>query len=77
MKLNDRASQALTNLRINEDFVVFLEWLKENRVKELETCSNAEGNNLFRAQGRAKILGEIQAAFDAAPPTLMKFRQQA
>jgi len=74
LKLTGPVAQALVNLRGSTDFSTVLEWLKENKAKDMDTCVNADGLQLHRAQGRAKALDEIQSSYDEAPSMLQKIK---
>ncbi len=74
MKLTPEIAQALTNLRGNGDFKVFLEGAKEYESNEKQNCVDREGPNLFRSQGAVKALQSLLSAFDNAPNALEKFK---
>ena len=76
MKLTPQLSQALTNLRGNADFKVFMEGLKEYEADRQKACVDNDGLPLYRAQGAAKTLQSLQQWFADAPSTLEKFKQQ-
>jgi hypothetical protein len=72
LKLDRRAANALTNLRVNPAFGDLLTWLLEYEAKETRVCVEAEGNTLVRAQGAVRTLKRIREAYDEAPTTLHK-----
>lgn len=74
MKLNPQLAQALTNLRGNADFKVFLEGVKEYEVESQQACVTNDGLPLYRAQGATKALQFLQQMFAEAPVTLEKFK---
>ena len=74
MKLTPQLAQALTNLRGNRDFTAVLEGLKEHELEETNRCVDAEGAIQLRASGAVKALKWWQAAFEAAPKDLEKFK---
>ena len=75
LKLTAKTAQALTNLRGNRDFDVFLEGVKEYEAEQVQLCVGSEGNNLYRAQGAVKAIQSLQQAFAEAPVTLEKFKK--
>ena len=76
IKLTDKASQALANLRGNRDFDDVLEWLKEHEAKEIQRSLELDGVQCARAQGAVKLLQAIKEAIAEAPNTMNKFKQQ-
>jgi len=76
VKLTPQLSQALTNLRGNADFKVFLEGLKEYEADRKQACVENDGLPLYRAQGAVKTLQFLQQWFVDAPSTLEKFKNQ-
>jgi hypothetical protein len=74
VKLTAQLAQALTNLRGNRDFEVFLEGVKEDEREFLQRCADGDGTALYRAQGGAKALQTLLANFTAAPQTLEKHK---
>lgn len=77
MKLNDlKFAQALTNLRGNSDFRVFMEALQEDTRVETTRSLKLEGAPCHRAQGAALKLQEIVDAFAGAPEALGKIINQ-
>lgn len=74
MKLNEKTAQALTNLRGNRDFEVFLEGVKEYEANRQQACVDNDGTPLYRAQGEVKALQSLQKAFAEAPATLIKIK---
>jgi hypothetical protein len=77
VKLSDhKLAQALTNLRGNSDFRVFMEALKEDARAETTRSLKLEGAPCHRAQGAALKLLEIEEGFAAAPDALVKINKQ-
>ena len=73
--LTRQAAQALTNLRRDADFAVFVNWLEECSEKVKEECFLAEDIALYRAQGKVFATRGIIEAYEKAPATLEKFKQ--
>lgn len=73
-QLSEKAALALANLRASADFRMFIEFLREDEAQELERCRDHEGVALSRAQGAAKKLHDIFAAYAEAPAVTEKFR---
>lgn len=73
-KLEPRHAQAFTNLRASDDFKVVLNWLYSYAESETLTCTQQEGNALFRAQGRVAVIKDIFEAVEESPDILEKFK---
>ena len=76
LKLDKEAAQAFTNLRGNPDFNAVLKWLEGHRDKFFVECSTAEGRPLYRAQGKVFVVTGIFEAYESAPETTEKFKQE-
>lgn len=74
MKLDPQLAQALTNLRVNADFKLFLNALKEDEEAETDTVLKTEGTQCARAQGAVLKLRQLQVCFANAPTTLERFK---
>lgn len=75
-KIEPEVAQALVSLRGNPSFSSVLNWIERSVEKDKNTCVDAEGVTLHRAQGSAKTLREILDAFAEAPLVLQKISQQ-
>lgn len=76
LKLDKHTAQALTNLRVNSDFKQVLAWLEGHQNKFLDECATAEGNPLYRAQGKVFVSHGLFEAFVQAPEVTEKFKQE-
>jgi hypothetical protein len=74
LKLTPQLAQALTNLRVNADFKLFLSALKEDEETETDTALKTEGTQCARAQGAVLKLRQLQEQFMNAPNTLERFK---
>jgi len=75
LKPTQELVQALTNLRVSNDFDVVVEFLRAQRkVARDETESITDGPKLWRAQGRALFLKEFLALDENAATDLQKFK---
>lgn len=74
MKLTPQTAQALTNLRSNRDFDIFLGGLKEYELELTTRCIDGSGETQLRAAGGVKALQAVKKAFDEAPKTLEKMK---
>jgi len=73
-KLDARTAQSFTNLRANGDFKVVLSWLYTYAESETLSCTQQEGNELFRAQGRVAAIKEFFEAVEQSPQLLEKLK---
>jgi hypothetical protein len=74
MKLNQHTAQALSNLRTNNDFIVFLNALGGYSGELMNKLVFSSRENLSTAQGKAQCIAEIVKAIDNAPKTLEAFK---
>lgn len=74
MKLTNKTSQAITNLQGNPNFRIFVDGLTEYLTAVRDECCSAEGNTVYRAQGKHIALREVLKAIEQAPDTLEKFK---
>lgn len=74
MKLTYPLAQALTNLRANGDFKVFLQALVEDVNDETQRALSTEGAMCHRAQGAALKMQAIYKTCVEAPAALEKFK---
>ena len=75
MKLTEQSAQALTNLRGHPDFVVFLQWLVENRNKFSDECCTFPPETVQRSQGKVEVVDSIFRAVKEAPQVTEKFKR--
>ena len=75
-KLTPKVAQAFTSLRVSRDFAIILEWLSEHRTQYRDECCIAEGNKLYRSQGKAEAIDSILAGNKEAPEVMEKVRTQ-
>jgi hypothetical protein len=67
--------QALTNLRVSQDFeVVVLFLVEQRRIARDELESIPDGPKLWRAQGRSLFIKEFLALDENAASELQKFK---
>ena len=76
MKLTPQLAAALTSLRGNADFQVFMNAVVEDVNAETDRALTQEGALCHRAQGAALKLREVYKTFAEAPAALEKFKQQ-
>jgi len=77
VKLNDKQAQAITNLRGNSNFRVFVEMLNTMIGEELHKgLSYTELLHVGRGQGRGVLLTELVEAIETAPDTLQRLKPQ-
>lgn len=74
MKLDEKLSQALVNLRANSDYQVFLEALREYERVTVDKMVAHDGTLMSRAQGSVQTLRDILKANTEAPSTLERFK---
>lgn len=74
MKLTQQSAQALANLRGHPDFVVFLQWLVENRNKCADECCMTPPDKVQKPQGKVEIIDDIFRAVREAPQVTEKFK---
>ncbi len=75
MKPTPELAQALTNLRVSDDFEVVVSFLREQREKARDDCESIiEGPKLWRAQGKAACLREFLGTTENAAILLDKFK---
>lgn len=77
MKPTPELAQALTNLRVNDDFAVVLDFLVgERSTARDETESLIEGPKLWRSQGKGLFIRDFLKINRDAPQDLEKFKSK-
>ena len=75
MKPTPEIVQALTNLRVSDDFATVLDFLASERsAARDETETVVEGPKLWRAQGRSQHIKDFLKLNQEAPQHLEKFK---
>ena len=76
LKPTKQVLQAFTNLRVNPDFEVVLEWLRENRKTARDELENRPSEEMFgQSQGKSLTLKSILETNDLAPTLLAKYKE--
>lgn len=76
MKLTPQLAAALTNLRNNADFQLFMGAIVEEVNAETDRALGTEGAQCHRAQGATLKLRELYKTVAEAPAALQKFQSQ-
>lgn len=76
MKLEKELCEALVGLRENRNFKVFLDALREDEKAEIDRSLSLAGPQCHRAQGAALKCREYIKAYEDAPATQEKLKQQ-
>ena len=77
MKLTPKAAQAFASLRGSPDFLVLLEWVKENRTKFRDECCTAlDDAKVKRSQGKVEAVNGFIQGFEEAPALMEKLKHQ-
>jgi len=74
VKAEAKLLQALTNLRVNADFKIVMEALKEDELVETKRCIDGAPDVVAKAQGAARTLIHIRETYETAPEALKKFK---
>lgn len=75
LTLNERASEALSRLRGNQDFTHILDWLAEiDKQRSDALLSMDSPTAVYREQGFIRALRELVKANTEAPETLERFK---
>jgi hypothetical protein len=74
VKPTKELTQALTNLRGNSDFKVFVEAIQEDMLNAVKLSLRSEGAPCHRAQGEALYCEAVLETIRTAPDTLIKFK---
>ncbi len=75
-KVTPKLLEAFVNLRGNRDFAAVLEGMKEHMSSEVRRCVDGEGAVQLRASGAVKTLDAWLTAYETAPESLDKLRNQ-
>jgi hypothetical protein len=74
-RLNRRQVQALAALKMNEDFTIFVEWLRLSRDQEREALTTHKDDILLRwSQAKTQLLNDQLNTIEKARETFKRMK---